>query len=102
MTRMFNPPHPGEILRDGVIDGGISVTEFADRLRVHRVTLSRLLNGDSDVSADMAVRLAKALGDSAESWLHLQAAYDLWQAEHRPDLKREVAKIERLEEGVAA
>lgn len=98
MTRMFNPPHPGAVLRDGVIDAGIRVTEFADRLGVDRVTLSRLLNGNAGVSAEMAVRLAKALGGSAESWLHMQAAYDLRQAERRPDLKRQVAKIEKLPE----
>jgi len=98
MTRMFNPPHPGDILRDGVIDAGVSVTDFADHLGVDRVTLSRLLNGKSGVSAEMAMRLAMALGGSAESWLHLQAAYDLSQAERRPNLKRDVAKIQRLSE----
>ncbi len=97
MTRMFNPPHPGAVLKDGVIGAGVSVTDLADRLGVDRVTLSRLLNGKSGVSAEMAVRLAKALGGSAESWLHMQAAYDLYQAERRPDLKRQVAKIEKLE-----
>lgn len=96
MTRMFNPPHPGEVLKDGVIDAGVSITELADRLGVDRVTLSRLLNGKAGVSAEMAVRLAKALGGSAESWLHMQAAYDLRQAERRPDLRRQVAKIEKL------
>jgi len=96
MTRMFNPPHPGEVLKDGVIDAGISVTELAERLKVDRVTLSRLLNGKAGVSAEMAVRLAKALDGTAESWLYMQAAYDLSQAERRPDLKRQVAKIEKL------
>lgn len=98
MTRMFNPPHPGEVLKDGVIDAGISVTDLAEHLNVDRVTLSRLLNGKSGVSADMAIRLAAALGGSAESWLHMQAAYDLSQAERRPDLKRQVAKIHKLPE----
>jgi addiction module HigA family antidote len=96
MTRMFNPPHPGEVLKDGVINAGISVTEFAERLRVNRVTLSRLLNRTAGVSADMAVRLEKALDGSAESWLHMQATYDLWRAERRQDLKRQVAKIKML------
>jgi addiction module HigA family antidote len=93
---MHNPPHPGEVLRDGVFEAtGLTVVEFAKRLGVTRVTLSRLLNGKSGVSAEMAVRLAAALGGSAESWLHMQAAYDLWQA--RKALKREAAKIEPLE-----
>lgn len=92
MTRMHNPPHPGEVLRDGVFNGtGITVTEFAKRIGVTRVTLSRMLNGRGGISADMAVRLTAALGGSAESWLHMQANYDLWQAEQ--SLKKEVAKI---------
>lgn len=95
MTRMYNPPHPGEVLRDGVFtDTGITVTEFAKRIGVTRVALSRVLNGKAGISADMSVRLAAALGGSAESWLHMQANYDLWQAEKA--LKHEVAKIERL------
>ena len=97
MSRMYNPPHPGEVLKDGVIDAGISVTEFAARLGVNRVTLSRLLNGQAGVSAEMAVRLAKALGGSAELWLHMQANYDLWHAERSAALKKQIAKIEPLE-----
>lgn len=97
MTRMHNPPHPGEVLRDGVFtDTGIAVTDFAKRLGVTRVALSRVLNGKAGISANMAVRLAAALGGSAESWLHMQANYDLWQAEKA--LKREVAKIEPLKQ----
>jgi len=72
MTRMYNPPHPGEVLRDGVFtDTGITVTGFATRIGVTRVALSRVLNGRAAISADMAVRLAAALGGSAESWLHM-------------------------------
>ena len=97
MSHMHNPPHPGEVLKDGVIDAGVSVTDFAARLGVNRVTLSRLLNGQAGVSAEMAVRLAKALGGSAESWLHMQANYDLWQAENSAALKKQVAKIEPLD-----
>jgi addiction module HigA family antidote len=95
--RMFNPPHPGEVLKDGVIDAGLSVTEFAARLGVGRVTLSRVLNGRAALSAEMAVRLAKALGGSAESWLHMQANYDLWQAERSAALRRQVARIKPLD-----
>lgn len=97
MTRMHNPPHPGEVLRDGVFaDTGITVTEFAKRLGVTRVALSRVLNGKAGVSADMAVRLAAALGGSAESWLHMQANCDLWLAER--SLRRALAKIEPLKQ----
>ena len=96
MTRMFNPPHPGEVLRDGVFTGtGITVTSFAQRIGVTRVTLSNLLNGKNGVSADMAVRLAAALGGNAESWLHVQAQYDLAISEK--SLKKIIAAIEPLE-----
>lgn len=95
MSRMHNPPHPGEVLRDGVFaDSGVTVTDFAKRLGVTRVAMSRVLNGKAGISADMAVRLSAALGTSAESWLHMQANYDLWHAEK--SLKKEVAKIEPL------
>ena len=80
-TRMHNPPHPGEVLQDTVLaEGRISVSEFARNLGVSRVALSRVVNGRAAVSADMALRFAAALGGSAESWLQMQAAYDLWQA----------------------
>ena len=92
---MHNPPHPGEILRDGIFAGtGITVTEFARRLGVTRVALSRVLNGKAAISAEMAVRLAAALGGRAATWLHLQASYDLWHAERA--LKRKLAKIDRI------
>ena len=95
MTRMYNPPHPGDVLRDGVFNGtGITVTDFARRIGVTRVTLSNVLNGRNGISADMAVRLAAALGGSAESWLHIQAQYDLAASEKA--LKKIVSKIEPL------
>lgn len=95
MTRMHNPPHPGEVLRDGVFaDTGITVTDFAQRIGVTRVALSRVLNGKAGISADMAVRIAAALGGSAESWLHMQADFELWRAEKT--LKREISKIAPL------
>ena len=81
LTRMHNPPHPGEALQDTVLgEAGLSVSDFAKRLGVSRVALSRVVNGRAAVSADMALRLAAALGGSAESWLRMQASYDLWQA----------------------
>ena len=85
MTRMCNPLHPGAVLADTVLrkDVGITVTDFAKRLRVSRVALSRVVNGHTAVSAELAIRLATALGGSAESWLNMQTAYDLWHAEKK-------------------
>jgi len=93
---MHNPPHPGEVLADTVLreDGGLSVTEFAKRLGVSRVALSRVVNGRAAVSAELAIRLAAALGGSAESWLNMQVAYDLWHAE-----KRRRPRIARIHDG---
>ena len=94
MHRMHNPPHPGEALKDGVFaDTGITVTEFAKHIGVTRVALSRVLNGKAGISADMALRLAAALGGSAESWLRMQAVYDLWQAEQKT--RRKIKPLRR-------
>ncbi len=62
----------------------VTVTEAAQRLGVTRQALSALLNGRAGVSADMALRLAQALGTGAEMWLSMQVAYDLWEAEKKP------------------
>ena len=76
--RMHNPPHPGRVLREYL--GDIAVSAAAAHLRVTRVTLSRVLNGKAGISANMVLRLAAALGTSAELWTNMQAQYDLWRA----------------------
>jgi addiction module HigA family antidote len=78
MAQMHNPPHPGEVL-SGWLEG-IEVTQAAKSLGVTRVTLSRLLNGAAGVSAEMDLRLSKALGTSPGLWLGMQSAFDLWKA----------------------
>ena len=95
MSRMHNPPHPGDVLKDGVFgEGSISVTDAAAALGVTRVSLSRVLNGKAGVSAEMAVRLGKWLGTGPETWINLQAQYYLWKAEQA--LRRQIAKIPPL------
>jgi len=79
MSRMHNPPHPGEVLREW-IPGGMSVTQAAEALCLSRVMLSRILNGRAGITADTALRLAKWLGTSPEIWVGMQGQYDLWQA----------------------
>lgn len=94
INRMHNPAHPGEVLRDTVLgEGGLSVSEFARKLGVSRVALSRVVNGRAAVSADMALRLAAALGTTAESWLAMQATYDLWRASRKPRPRIEPIKL---------
>ena len=82
MATMYNPPHPGEIIRELCLEPlGITVTDAAKALGVSRKALSELLNGHSRISPEMAIRLSIALDTTAESWLIQQAQYDLWQAE---------------------
>lgn len=85
---MFNPPHPGIIIRELCIDAlGITVTEAAKSLGITRKTLSMLLNGGSGISPEMALRLSRVFGRNPESWLKLQIQYDLWIAGQRINLK---------------
>ena len=85
---MFNPPHPGEILREDVLpEMGLTVTQAASQIGVSRVTLSRVLNGRAAISPEMALRLEAWLGvdhgGRAETWLTHQIAYDLWKARQK-------------------
>jgi addiction module HigA family antidote len=82
MSRMHNPPHPGAVLQEWLTD--VSVTKAAALLGVTRAYLSRILHGHAGISADMALRLSDLLGTSAELWLGMQSAYDLWQASQQP------------------
>jgi addiction module HigA family antidote len=90
---MHNPPHPGEFITQVYIEpNDLRVREVAAALRVSPSTLSRLLNGATAVSPEMAVRLSKALGRSAESWLAMQANDDLWHARRNVKLGK-IAKL---------
>ncbi len=94
MGSMFNPPHPGDILREDVLPAlAISVTEAARQLGVSRVQLSRFINGRAGVSADLAIRLALWLGGDAHTWMRMQADYDLWQAEHSGKPQPQVQRV---------
>ena len=78
---MYNPPHPGEVLKELCLEPlAMSVTDAAQALGVSRKTLSAILNGRAGISPEMALRLALAFGTSAESWLNQQTQYDLWVA----------------------
>ena len=85
---MFNPPHPGEIIREFCIEAsGLTVTDGAKALGVTRKTLSSLLNAKSGISPEMAIRLSKVFGRTPEGWLKLQIQYDLWRTEKKVDLE---------------
>jgi len=78
---MFNPAHPGEILKELVIDFlELTITDVAKHLDVSRKTLSKVVNAKGSITPQMAVRLELAFGKpSADHWLRLQNAHDLWQ-----------------------
>lgn len=81
---MHTPPHPGESIRDLCIEPlGMTIGNAAEHLGVSRKHLSAVINGKAGISAEMAVRLAKAFGGSAETWLRQQVAYDLWKVAER-------------------
>ena len=83
---MHNPAHPGEIVRGECLKPlGLSVTAAADALGVTRKALSDLLNGHSGVSPDMAIRLEKVFGSTADTWLGMQMQYELWEVRQRSD-----------------
>ena len=92
---MKNPPHPGLSVRHDCLEPlGVSITEAAKKLGVSRKQLSDVVNGRSGISPAMAIRLDKAFGGGAETWLRLQAAYDLAQAERQAG-RINVARIGR-------
>lgn len=85
MTKMHNPPHPGETLREDILPAlNLNVTQAAEQLGVTRAALSRVLNGRAAISPEMALRLEAWLGvengGRADVWIAEQAAYDLWKA----------------------
>jgi addiction module HigA family antidote len=78
---MHNPVHPGDFIRTEIIAAhGLSVTAAAKVLGVSRPTLSNLLNGNADLSGEMALRIEKAFGVSMDTLMRMQAAYDIAQA----------------------
>ncbi|MDE2768203.1 MAG: HigA family addiction module antitoxin [Acidobacteriota bacterium] len=83
---MVNPPHPGGIVKSECLEPlGLSVSKAAEGLGASRQALSELVNEKSAVSAEMAIRLSRAFGSSPETWLGMQTAYDLWEAQERVD-----------------
>ena len=93
MSRMHNPAHPGEVLRDWLPEQ-MTVTEAAKELLVSRVTLSKVLNGKAGITAAMALRLSAWLGTSPDMWLGMQTQWDLWQAKKQP--RPNIKPLERL------
>ena len=101
---MRNPPHPGTLVREDCLKPvGLSVTNGAEVLGVTRQALNNLVNGKAGISPEMAIRLDKAFGGTAEGWLAVQSAFDLAAARRKArtiTVKRYVArKDHRADEG---
>ena len=93
---MKNPPHPGGLVKDDIEELGISVARAALALGVTRQQLYRVINGQSAITADMALRIEKVFGGAAGLWLRMQASYDLSQAKLRKPavgLKKITARV---------
>ena len=94
---MHNPTHPGLIIRDDVLPAlQISVNEAAQQLGVSRVTFSRVINGRAAITAEMALRVGKWVGNGPDIWLRIQGQYDLWQAK-----KKGVVKVKKARRPLA-
>lgn len=94
MMEMYNPPHPGEIIKELCLEPlDLTVTRAAEALGVSRKTLSAIVNGQAGISPEMAIRLSIAFDTSAESWLNQQVQYDLWVVRQR----QQDFKVERLQ-----
>lgn len=89
---MYNPPHPGEFIREVYLEPlEVSHRQVAAKLKVSPSTFTRLINGQSNITPEMALRLSKTLGRSPESWLAMQNNYDLWHI-------KQVFNVDELEE----
>ncbi|MGK0176010.1 MAG: addiction module HigA family antidote [Ulvibacter sp.] len=85
---MINPPHPGEFIREVYLEPlELSHRTIAAKLKVSPSTFTRLVSEKSGVSPEMALRLSKTLGRTAESWLAMQSNYDLWHAKQTLNLE---------------
>ena len=86
IKRGMAPVHPGAVLKGVYLESmEITITEAAIKLDVARKTLSRLVNGHMGVSAEMAIRLSKALNTTPQLWMNMQQGYDLWVAEKKSE-----------------
>jgi addiction module HigA family antidote len=94
---MKNPSHPGRLIKADLEELGISVAEAATGLGVTRQQLYRIIKGENAISPDMALRLEKAIGSTADMWLRMQMNYDLAQAR----LRAPATEVKKLESKVA-
>ena len=87
MSAMYNPPHPGELLKEGYINElGLSVAKVAIMLGVSRKSIYDIINCKAAISPVMALKIAKAFNSDPEFWLDMQVKYDLFNAKQKTNL----------------
>lgn len=86
MSQMFNPPHPGGLLKECLEELGVSEKEFALRIGVSPSTVNRFIKGKSSLSPILAAKIATAIGGSPRIWLSMQVDYDSWKTQKETDL----------------
>jgi addiction module HigA family antidote len=92
--QMFNPPHPGRIIKSALPEIPMTVSEFAAHIGVSRVTLSRVINCRAGITPEMSIKLSQAFGQkSPDLWFKLQNDYDFWRASRRMRKKIRPIKI---------
>lgn len=98
---MFDPPHPGEVLKGLHMQPlRLTIKEVAERMGVERKAMSRLINGHTGVTADMAILLGRAFNTTPDLWLNMQRGYDLWHAKQRMQKKaNKVTPFEYYDDG---
>lgn len=94
--KIFDPTHPGEILKEIYIDGHeLTINDAAKAIGVTRTTLSRLINKHQSMTPEMALRLGKAFDTQAEMWLNLQRDYDLWEtSQNSQEILKTVRRVQ--------
>ena len=91
---MFNPPHPGEILKEVLEDMSMTVSDFAAHIGVSRVTLSRIINGRAGFTPEMSIKISEAFGQGqGDIWFRMQNTYDVWHASRAKRKKIRPIKI---------
>lgn len=85
MSNMFNPPHPGGIVKESMEHLGLGIRSLAKALNVSPATVQRIIAGKAAISPEMSIRLETVIGSTADTWMHMQTAYDLWQVRQNFD-----------------
>jgi len=93
--KMKSPPHPGELVADNLVELGVTIKDAAGALGVTRQQLHKVISGRSGITPEMAVRLEKAIGSTADTWLRMQIDYDLARINRAALEVRSLFRLER-------